>query len=356
MKMAHKLSLRKKLLFTAILFIAQLLVLEGALRLIQGEYYAENQFFPHNRDISFVSIYDKDPGLFWRLKRNITAESKEFSSLAYHINNWGFRGPDIDEDSEKPSLIALGNSCTFGWGVPYDSIFTARLQSALPAAQVINLGTPGYSSYQGKVLLKRLKQQPVVFRARVALIMYGWNDHWPAAGDIDDKSQKTAPGWTLALQNMLSRLKLFQFVRQITLDVAAGGKKQKPAIDRVAGKRRVELADFRRNLSEIIALCRESRTVPILLVPPIASLEVYMPDAGSSAFHDLHAAYQSVIREAALENRTVLLDLQPAFDNRNDLFDFPAEDPVHFNSAGHEVVFEEVMKTLRDNNLLPLLK
>lgn len=346
--MGALLSPSRKLLYSGIIFIAFFTLLEVNLRVIGVESYAENQFFPLNRDVSFVGIYDKDSELFWRLKKDILAESQAFSSLSYRINRDGFRGLEIEEDYQQ-TILALGNSCTFGWGVIADSIFTARLQQRLPDYRVLNRGVPGYSSHQGRVLFDRVTSR---IAPEITLIMFGWNDHWPAGADISDSEHDPLPQWALDVQNALSRLRTFQMLRRVTLNLSAPDESGRPRFDRVAGKRRVGLTEFRGNLRAIIERTRFIGSEPILLIPPIAALEVYLPDAGASAFHDLHARYQRAIAETAAATGALLIDLQPAFDARSDLFDYPLEDPAHFNAAGHAVVADEVMRLLGDETRL----
>ncbi|HSG99554.1 MAG TPA: SGNH/GDSL hydrolase family protein [candidate division Zixibacteria bacterium] len=346
--MSAKLSPARKFLYSVIVFVAFFALLEVNLRLIGVESFAENQFFPLNRDVSFVGIYDKDSELFWRLKKDILAESRTFSSLSYRINRDGFRGPEIVEDNRQ-TILALGNSCTFGWGVVADSIFTARLQQRLADYRVLNRGVPGYSSHQGRILYERVTSR---IAPEITLIMFGWNDHWPAGADISDQEHDPLPQWALDAQNSLSRLRTFQMLRRVTLDLSAPDESARPRFDLVAGKRRVGLSEFKDNLQAIIQRARSVGSEPVLLIPPIAALEVYLPDAGASAFHDLHARYQRAIAETAAATSTLLIDLQPAFDGRKDLFDYPLEDPAHFNAAGHAVVADEVLRLLRDETRL----
>lgn len=333
----------------ATLALVTCLLLLGALELVLRvsgmEFFESNQLFPLNRDISFTQIYDKDSELFWRLKPSITAESESFSDLSYRINSAGFRGPEWSELTGDKLVLAMGNSCTFGWAVPYDSIYTARLNTGADY-RVLNCGTPGYSSYQGKTLLKKALE---LYQPKVVTLMFGWNDHWPAGSGIADKDQEPLPQWALDFQNALAELKTYQALRKLALSVSQSDSDNDPgaAFSRVTGARRVGLTDFARNLEEMVSLISATGAKPILLVPPIASLSVYLPGVGSSPFHDLHAEYQATVRRVATRTDCQILDLQPLFDQRSDLFDYPVEDPVHFNAQGHFVVFSALLSQIR---------
>ncbi len=250
----------------------------------------------------------------------------------------GFRGADFPPKTDKPRIVALGNSCTFGWGVTEDSVYTADLQRMLPTADVLNCGTPGYSSFQGKILLDEIAPE---LQPDIALILFGWNDHWPAGQGITDKEQRFPPQWALDIQNRLSSLATYKALRQLSIRLA-GGKAEQSRMDQLSGAHRVPLSDFRDNLREIISYCRKHGITPVLLIPPIASLSNYFPGKTVSAFHDLHRSYQKAIAAVGASENVRVIDLQPAFDTRTDLYDNAANDAIHFNTAGHRIVAEQV--------------
>ena len=69
------------------------------------------------------------------------------------------------------SLLVVGCSFTFGWGVSDEETFAARLQERLPL-QVVNHGVTGYGTYQSLLLLERLLAEgPVPSR-----ILYAYAD------------------------------------------------------------------------------------------------------------------------------------------------------------------------------------
>ena len=306
------------------------------------DFYQVNSFFPQNRDINFTDVYTKDHNLFWRLKRSISTNSELFSALQYRTNAMGFRGTDFPPKTDRPRILALGNSCTFGWGVTEDSVYTADLQRMLPAFDVLNCGAPGYSSYQGKILLHEVAPK---LKPDIALIMFGWNDHWPAGHGITDKEQRFPPQWALDIQNHLSALATYKALRQLSLRLAGGEAKQS-RMDQLSGARRVPLTDFRDNLREMITYCREKGITPVLLIPPIASLSNYFPGKTVSAFHDLHRSYQRAIAAVGANENVRVIDLQPAFDTRTDLYDNAANDAIHFNATGHLLVAEQILPLL----------
>ncbi|MCH7878168.1 MAG: SGNH/GDSL hydrolase family protein [candidate division Zixibacteria bacterium] len=331
-----------KFAYSAIALALMLGAAEISLRTLSLDLYTENDFFQLNRDINFTGVYDKDRRLFWKLKKSADINSKRFSSISYQTNERGFRGPHIPGKSDIFRIAALGNSCTFGWAVPYREIFTTQLEVLLNNIQVINCGSPGYSSHQGKILTADLLE---TLMPDMLLIMFGWNDHWPASQNLQDKHQEMPAQWLLDIQNTLSGLEIYKAVRKLSLTIFRPDSPP-ASFSQISGPRRVGIIDFESNLAEIIKQARAAQAVPVLLSPPIASLANYFPGVTKAPFHRLHAEYQLAIRRVAERAGVLFVDLQPPFDRRNDLYDNPRDDPVHFNAAGHLLAAREIVRVV----------
>ncbi len=328
---------RTKLLISTLSIVLFVVAGEIILRWVDFDLYYKNQFFPVNRDIDFPSVYLRDPKLFWRFRKDITTESKLFSYLNYRINSDGMRGAEIQKPKQGYRIIALGNSCTFGWGVPDEETWVYRLQEELQKEfspekiEVINAGVPGYSSYQGKIYFE---EELVQYQPDMVLIMFGWNDHWKAGHGISDAEQRVPSKLILWFQNFFSRLKLYQLLRKVIL--RSTEEELLVALDDVSGKRRVSQDEFFRNLKEIVRTARARHIQPVLISPPIAPA---LKD--SRVFRNnlflLHRQYQQQIARVAELEQVPFIDLQAVFEQFANLFDAPREDPIHFNIAGHKV-------------------
>ena len=125
--------------------------------------------------------YDRDPILFWKLKRRFSGQVSENHPWHVTINSQRMRG--ADRPLEKPPgtfrIILIGDSTTFGWGVAeeqtYGRVLETLFQNSHPQAnvEVLNAGVPGYSSYQGS---KYLKRDLLKYRPDVVLVYFGLND------------------------------------------------------------------------------------------------------------------------------------------------------------------------------------
>jgi lysophospholipase L1-like esterase len=96
----------------------------------------------------------------------------------FRTNSLGLRGAEPHTDA-RVRVLALGDSCTWGWGVRDEETFPAVLGSlAGEDADVVNAGVPGYTSRQG---LRYLRERGLALRPDVVFIGFGFNDARPAA-------------------------------------------------------------------------------------------------------------------------------------------------------------------------------
>ena len=89
------------------------------------------------------------------MRLNVTRNvlTSEFSVL-YQTNELGLRDRPI-EQPRSYRILFLGDSQTFGWGVPYGERFTELIEQHLGRVQTINAGVPGYGIHRMKLLLER---------------------------------------------------------------------------------------------------------------------------------------------------------------------------------------------------------
>ncbi len=312
--------------------------------------YFENRFFVVNRSLDYPEVFKKDHDLFWRFRPSIDISSKFFEGKRYRIDSYGLRGDEIPPKSNKIRIIALGNSCTFGWGMADSDTYEKQLEgmvngdTSLPQVEVINAGIPGYSSFQGRRFyvsdISRLKPD-------IVLIMFAWNDQWAAADNIPDNMQKLPPQSILNIQNSVSRLQIYRLIKKLLLSSI-----EKP-LDSVLNKKspvyRVSFVDFYDNLNVIVNYARSEKTKPILLTSPIPALDKYYPSGRVSPMHKFHDYYNMQTRLLSRNAQIPVIDIAREFDNFNNLYDNAPQDPIHFNAAGHRVVAEAIYNYLKSN-------
>jgi len=100
------------------------------------------------------SLLIEDELLGSKLKPNAreNAVCSDFE-VSYETNALGLRDDPLRE-SDEFRILFLGDSQTFGWGVPFGERFTERIEQNIPGVQTINAGVPGYGIHQMKLWLE----------------------------------------------------------------------------------------------------------------------------------------------------------------------------------------------------------
>lgn len=216
-----------------------------------------------------LAILERDPALIWRLRANLDTvfENQPVRTGAQNLRGETFAVP-------KPPgtfrVVALGASPTFGWGVPEADTYPAWAQTVLAGrgveAEVINGGTPGYTTWQG---VRRLRDHVVGWSPDVVTVAYDLNDldrfrFFNNDGRVDAEQKADSPA-RVAIQNALNRSAAYGLLRRGLLRAAS----RQGAFDPEAMPRRVPLDHYRANLLEIDRICRESGVDLVYLKMPI---------------------------------------------------------------------------------------
>ena len=151
-----------------LMIVAPELTLRGA-----GFRYESNIQFGYPRPEDFTTLVP-DEFLFWKL------------APGPGVNSMGFPGDEIE--TPKPAdtyrILFLGDSCTWQ-GYPTGVKLFLEWDAAGKSQRrfdAVSLAVPGYTSYQGRIVAERLAGQ---VDPDLAVIYYGWNDHWLAYGAVD---------------------------------------------------------------------------------------------------------------------------------------------------------------------------
>lgn len=101
------------------------------------------------------------PLLGWQNPRNGAVQGA-------HTNDFGNRShPDPTPDRQRPVVVLLGDSFTFGWGVEDDETFAAALARLRPDLEVVNRGVPGYGHDQ---MLLQLREEGLPDRTQHVIL------------------------------------------------------------------------------------------------------------------------------------------------------------------------------------------
>lgn len=120
------------------------------------------------------SLFMYDEETSYRLKPSFEGK-REYAEWSVHsTNSLGVLGSEINPNADVAKLIFLGDSVTYGSGVAFDQTFSSHIQRAAgPDIQVINAGTPGFSTNQELLFYKKYLS---ILRPKVVIQVFCPND------------------------------------------------------------------------------------------------------------------------------------------------------------------------------------
>ncbi len=223
-----------------------------------------------------VSILNRDPVIFWRQRSNLDVL---FHGVKIHTDAWGLRNQKLNLKKKENSLriICLGPSSTFGWGVENEKTYPYLLEKIIKSEhadfqdiEVINAGVIGYSSYQGKVFIKKNILQ---FKPDIIIVSYLINDidkyRFYRSNGKADKDLGEENKLSVWLENIFERSKLYRALKKVLLygrkNFGYDGDKRGIYFER----RRVSENDYSVNLNEIINIAEASDIKVVFLNTPV---------------------------------------------------------------------------------------
>jgi lysophospholipase L1-like esterase len=318
---------------------------EGGLRLAgyKHEVAAVNFRFV-GPDVLNMPEYVRDRRLFWRLKPGAPEIGVAVPGLT---GASGFRGPAVLKQ-RRPGTVrvaCLGDSTTYGVGLPLEQTYIALLGRALEYAvqrpvEMVNAGCPGYSSYQG---LRLLESDVVPLEPDVVTLLFGaWNDFTPAIGGDDEAKGASwrLPAWTDRIVAGARHQRLFMLVAHghemvLGSDPRFGQRRRDEYLKGFAAGRppegeRVSPEKFAANLRRMVAVARARGILPVLVTPPLAQ--------ESQREHPVFMLYRDAVREVAGMDGVPLVPASEDLAAREKSGETMFADPVHPNANGHEII------------------
>jgi lysophospholipase L1-like esterase len=266
------------------------------------------------------------------------------------VNQLGFLGDEIE--IPKPSgvcrVLFLGDSVA---AQEYDRRIERQLKSrASRPVDGVSLSMPGYSSHQGRIVVGRYAD---LVEPDVAVLSYGWNDHWLAFGapDADKVVEQRDSALLRAIDVAFRAARVLQGTA-----ILAERLSPEPQQHVTWGRKvRVPIDDYRRNL-EWIGDFFVARGAPvILLTPPTSFYDRGVPDyyvehgfaADAASAIALHRAYNQEVRELAVQRGWPLLDLERELEGSPELKWIFLDDGVHLTERGADELVRRIAEALR---------
>jgi len=266
----------------------------------------------------------------------------------FSVNSFGFRGKEFNPI--KPAgvvrILSLGDSCTFGTGRledqdTYPELLEKSLNKRFGAGvfEVINVGMPGYTVYQGFILAKQ--RNLVALRPDLVIICYGWNDHERFARADRFSSYQAL------VKNFL--LKYFAFYKYLYYSYRGGS--MRPELDLPKRALRVNPHEYEYYLSRLISLFQDNNIKVIVMTAPweprlMKETVGWLRESTLESFF-LHLPYVDLTKKVCLKKKARLVDLYALFEFKktND----PSKyfiDPFHYNQAGSAYIASKLNDTV----------
>jgi len=249
----RKLTRRGRLLLIILSPIVAFGLLEVALRIggfryepwrahLEGKTYDE---------LKQREIYEPHPELIWTLRPSTVLNVHGLGFIGMKTNSHGLRGRDLPgpRGPDEFRVLAMGDSVTFGLGLPDGQAWPDRMEQALRAApalsgktvRVVNAGVPGWSSVQGMRNLERIAD----YDPDVIVFWYGLADSHEMY-DLPDSAQTMPVADVPRVLARLWALRVFQLVQKVVT-----------GIRRVSAEgTRVSAAEYRANVERLMEMER----------------------------------------------------------------------------------------------------
>jgi hypothetical protein len=259
--------------------------------------------------------------------------------VTYHINQWGYRGPDFVR--EKPPgvyrIVIIGDSFTFGEGTPDASIYPAILDTALRSrpiggrrTEVINLGMPaedgGTELLTYREFARSLAPDHVVLqwhtndfpssavqKDHLRLIGVQYRDVVATANDYH---------WSRLLTVLSARLRMRAISRDLVATTRSDVDQGRASFDAIGQIRQLAAAD--------------SAAFTVLVFPELIRFDDYP-----------YAPIVAALREYCLKEHIAFVDLVPALAGHRDSDLWVHESDHHPNPVAHTIAATELLKTFK---------
>lgn len=259
--------------------------------------------------------------------------------------------PSAQDFGEAPRpwrfrAVALGDSNTYGFGLPAEATYPALLEARLRAqgvqAKVWNAGINGQTVLQG---LARLERDVFQRQPDVVLVAFGLNDchlqRWPT--DEERERALFPSGWRWLLERC--HLARTVYIRAFKA-LKDSAREAEPAPAFPLPQPRVHPLRFRQGLVRLVREVRRRTGARVYLLTMHPVLLGQATERQARAYR----LFNALIRVAAWEAGATLVDLEKMLEGIP-LASFLEADGVHLTEEGHRLVAEAVWRTWQEEGL-----
>jgi len=261
--------------------------------------------------------------------------------IPFRVSAQGFRSPEvaIPKAAGTRRVLVLGDSVTWGAGVPEETTFSRRLETALRSelacpVEVINAGISGYGSVEE---LDVLQNEGLRFEPDVVLVYHVENDN-QVLGHASGELARFVKDHVIYRSYLIdAMLYAFRNVRWRLHAARAGGDREAYAAEQRAWDQRPGTQASLDALREIVRLTQQHGARAILASHP-----------NSLTDPSIDALRNRLLRELAAESGTPFVDVGPALVPYRDRDIVVSKVDLHPNAFAHGVIAEALRPAVRD--------
>lgn len=297
----------KKIILAGLAVVAALFVGEVVLRLIgYGRVTPELNFGVNTTMALEQGNFLPDTGLFWKIPSH--PRDAQFNVLQ----------PDVPlpPPGDRRRILVLGDSCSrLSQNLPPYSVLLGDTLGA--DYEVWNAAVPGYTVWQGRAWWRR---QLHAGDFAVAIVYFGWNDHWRSTGTTDPDFAQRQARRAPRLLTLFDRL---------------------PATPPL----RLSPGDYRQTLTSLVEEMQAAGVRVILVAAPtnltreakqrLLQTGYLIPGDDAVA---LHRQYLGVLVEVARATEAEILNAVGIFSAQADPTKLMLRDGIHLQDLGHRVM------------------
>jgi len=264
-------------------------------------------------------------------------KSGHYYGVDFKINSQGFRDREfsVKKDENVKRIMFLGDSFTLGWGVPFDSIYSKKLERGInktePKFEVINLGIGNYNT---SMEIELFKQKGIQFDPDYIILMFFINDAEPT------------PATTTSFKYSMiknSYLMAFLFDRYVKLRASFDQQFDwRKYYSELYNENSPALEKCRQALKELADICRKK---------DIGLLFVNIPELRELKEYSLAMA-TDFIRVAAEEENVSFLDLLPVLRKHEPLSLWVTPEDPHANEKANTIIADAILDKIKSENLI----
>ncbi len=302
-----------------------------------------------------TGVYEGDPWLGWKLKPDL--KSAYWDYTMFSTNRLGIRHgrPLRTKPRGLFRIICLGDSVTFGYrvpvcfppkmthnpkNIPYPMQIEKRLRNlnAGREIEVVAMGVPGYTSYQG---VEWLKRDIKMLKPDLVTVCYGWNDtdvrYLPDSKTIENS-------WFSVFQRRIMRhsqaMMYISQWRESIRNKGGGAKKLSRSVPRVSKD------EYIGNILSIIELAAHNGSKAAVIGQVYRDAKTNPPQANRIKI------YRELLAETMKKNGVPYLKIDKLVETANPGNAHLFGELIHPGYEGHVVMADEILEFLDKKGLL----